>query len=57
MSSSQATSLHTMADVGSLQLVNSMSDTYDVDSRVMLDQELLCSDGLEAKTLVLERAM
>ena len=32
MSSSQATSLHTMADVGSLQLVNSMSDTYDVDS-------------------------
>ncbi|MDP6869309.1 MAG: flavodoxin domain-containing protein [Candidatus Poseidoniaceae archaeon] len=32
MSSSEATSLHTMADVGSLQLVNSMSDTYDVDS-------------------------
>ncbi|MED6338674.1 MAG: hypothetical protein VYC12_06575, partial [Candidatus Thermoplasmatota archaeon] len=32
MESSVATSLHTMADVGSLQLINSMSDTYDVDS-------------------------
>ena len=31
MSSADATMLHTMADVGSLQLVNSMSDTYDVD--------------------------
>ena len=31
MSSADATMLHTLADVGSLQLVNSMSDTYDVD--------------------------
>ncbi|MBT4066166.1 MAG: hypothetical protein HOE76_02990 [Euryarchaeota archaeon] len=31
MSSSEATYLHTLADVGSLQLVNAMSDTYDVD--------------------------
>ena len=32
MSSAQATHLHTLADVGSLQLINSLSDTYDVDS-------------------------
>ena len=32
MSSSQATHLHTLADVGSLQLINSLSDTFDVDS-------------------------
>ena len=31
MSSADATHLHTLADVGSLQLVNAMSDTYDVD--------------------------
>mgnify|MGYP001174403269 CR=1 FL=1 len=31
MTSSEATNLHTLADVGSLQLVNAMSDTYDVD--------------------------
>ena len=31
MTSAEATKLHTLADVGSLQLVNSMSDTYDVD--------------------------
>ena len=31
MTSAEATMLHTLADVGSLQLVNSMSDTYDVD--------------------------
>jgi len=31
MTSAEATNLHTLADVGSLQLVNSMSDTYDVD--------------------------
>ena len=31
MSSADATNLHTLADVGSLQLVNAMSDTYDVD--------------------------
>ena len=32
MNSADATSLHTLADVGSLQLINAMSDTYDVDS-------------------------
>jgi hypothetical protein len=32
MESADATSLHALADVGSLQLVNAMSDTYDVDS-------------------------
>ena len=31
MTSADATNLNTLADVGSLQLVNSMSDTYDVD--------------------------
>ena len=31
MTSAEATNLHTLADVGSLQLINSMSDTYDVD--------------------------
>ena len=31
MTSAEATRLHTLADVGSLQLVNAMSDTYDVD--------------------------
>ena len=31
MTSAEATNLHTLADVGSLQLVNSMSDTYDVN--------------------------
>ena len=31
MDSADATSLHALADVGSLQLVNAMSDTYDVD--------------------------
>tara|TARA_Y100000768_G_scaffold110194_1_gene81041 strand:- start:237 stop:2411 length:2175 start_codon:yes stop_codon:yes gene_type:complete len=31
MASADATKLHTLADVGSLQLVNSMSDTFDVD--------------------------
>ena len=31
MTSAEATNLHTLADVGSLQLVNSMSDTYDID--------------------------
>ena len=31
MTPAEATQLHTLADVGSLQLVNSMSDTYDVD--------------------------
>tara|TARA_B100000700_G_scaffold39492_2_gene39747 strand:+ start:636 stop:2807 length:2172 start_codon:yes stop_codon:yes gene_type:complete len=31
MTPAEATHLHTLADVGSLQLVNSMSDTYDVD--------------------------
>ncbi|MBG46108.1 MAG: hypothetical protein CMB76_06275 [Euryarchaeota archaeon] len=31
MTSAEATHLHTLADVGSLQLVNAMSDTYDVD--------------------------
>ena len=31
MASADATSLHALADVGSLQLVNAMSDTYDVD--------------------------
>ena len=31
MSSTEANRLHSLADVGSLQLVNSMSDTYDVD--------------------------
>ena len=31
MTSAEATYLHTLADVGSLQLVNAMSDTYDVD--------------------------
>ncbi|MCH1527499.1 MAG: flavodoxin domain-containing protein [Candidatus Poseidoniaceae archaeon] len=33
MTSAEATSLHTLADVGSLQLVNAMSDTYDVDDK------------------------
>ena len=32
MNSADATSLHTLADVGSLQLINAMSDTYDVDN-------------------------
>lgn len=31
MTPAEATNLHTLADVGSLQLINSMSDTYDVD--------------------------
>jgi len=31
MSSDEATFLHSLADVGSLQLVNSMSDTYDIN--------------------------
>ena len=31
MSSDEATHLHSLADVGSLQLVNSMSDTFDID--------------------------
>ena len=31
MSSTEAINLHTLADVGSLQLVNAMSDTYDID--------------------------
>ena len=31
MTSTEAIRLHTLADVGSLQLVNAMSDTYDVD--------------------------
>ncbi len=31
MSSTEAIRLHALADVGSLQLVNAMSDTYDVD--------------------------
>ena len=31
MESAQATRLHALADVGSLQLVNAMSDTFDVD--------------------------
>ena len=31
MSSDEATYLHSLADVGSLQLVNSMSDTYDIN--------------------------
>ncbi|NCF97547.1 MAG: hypothetical protein GWP21_06490 [Euryarchaeota archaeon] len=32
MNSADATSLHALADVGSLQLINAMSDTYDVDN-------------------------
>ena len=31
MSSDEATHLHSLADVGSLQLVNSMSDTFDIN--------------------------